>query len=93
MTNQHAWEPGEGGIPSSQISGQYHGVTTGRWRGDGRKTHTTYAKRVMVLIGTLGGGIDFYGPFDDAGVAMKWAEANLHVGADVRLEILNIVKE
>jgi hypothetical protein len=46
----------------------------------------------MLAVGTLGRGIDFYGPFDDGIIAMRWAANNLTTGADVRLETLHIVR-
>lgn len=73
---------------------KHAGTNTGRWScGRGRKTHTVYPKQVMLAVGTLGKGIDFYGPFDDGLIAMKWAGDNLHTGADVRLEILYNVRD
>ncbi len=71
----------------------FYGATTGRWRGaaPGRKSHTVYPKHVIVLVGTLGRGIEFYGPFKDGYTATQWAEDNLQAGADVRMESFNNV--
>jgi len=92
MSDQTTWENDD--VPLKLPVG-VHGATTGRWRGaaPGRKSHTVYVKRTILLVGTLGRGIDFYGPFEDGLVAMKWAGENLHAGADVRMEIINVVKE
>lgn len=82
-------------FPRPGIAGAPHrGAVTGRWSAkSGRKTHTVYPKQVMLAVGTLGRGIDFYGPFDDGLIAMQWAGGNLNAGADVRLEVLYNVRD
>lgn len=87
---QEAWENDDAPMPRGANT---HGVTTGRWSGaaEGRKSHTVYPKQVIVLVGTLGRGIDFYGPFKDGYAAAKWVEDNLQPGADVRMEPFNNV--
>jgi hypothetical protein len=81
------------GDTAEVLQRQHHGAVTGRWSGkSGFRTHTVYPKRVMLAVGTLGQGLDFYGPFDDGIIAMRWAADNLTTGADVRLETIHIVR-
>lgn len=88
MTDKTAWENDDTPLPrtAAKTEHQFHGAAPGR------KSHTVYPKQVIVLVGTLGGGIEFYGPFADGFIAMEWAGEHFQVGVDVRLETLNIVR-
>lgn len=73
----------------------YHGVETGRWSLEGpqgRKSHTVHSKQVIVLVGTMGAGIEFYGPFKDGHAAMEWAGENFQAGVTIHMETINIVR-
>ncbi len=73
---------------------EMHGPITGRWPSNNeRATHTVYPKRVMVVVGTFGSGLDFYGPFKDAIDANHWVKEHLVVGTNVRLERLYLVRK
>jgi hypothetical protein len=61
------------------------GVTTGRWRGDGRSTNTVYPVKYMVALGDLRSGFSFYGPFRTVADADGWADANLRSGNAYRV--------
>jgi hypothetical protein len=54
--------------------------------------HTVYAKRYMIVVGTLGTGFEFFGPFDDIPATDRWTRDNMHVGASVRVEKFNLVR-
>ena len=70
------------------------GTVTGRWpRRDGRVTNTVYAKQYMVIVGTLGQGFEFYGPFDTVAKAAEWAGDNLHTGVYVNVEEFHNVRD
>jgi len=63
------------------------------WLGKvGRTTHTVYGKKTMVVVGTMGAGFDFYGPFDDLNSVDEWVRQNLHVGTPVHVELFNDVR-
>jgi len=49
-------------------------------------THTVYPVKYLVVVGTLGAGFEFYGPFDDIDATDSWVRQNLHTGASVRVE-------
>jgi hypothetical protein len=84
-------------IEAGQPAIQYHGVTTGRFPPSklnfGRVTHTVYPVKYMVVVGTLGQGFDFYGPFNTAEKATAWARHNLHIGVSVTVEKFHDVRE
>ncbi len=72
----------------------HRGTMTGRWAATGgRMTHTVYPKMVMVVVGTLGLGFEFYGPFKNTMAAERWAKKNVPTGMTVLIEQLNFVKE
>jgi len=81
-----AWGPGE------QLRiGKIHGAQTGRWRSDGRATHTVYPIKYMVVTGELTSGFIFYGPFDSMDVARQWAGSNLRTDTFYRVHNMHDV--
>lgn len=83
---REAWEPG------LEI-GKMHGVVTGRWRSDGRVSHTMYPVKCMVVTGGLTLGFVFYGMFDNYGQAVQWALNNLKPDTSYRIDNINEVRE
>ncbi len=59
----------------------------------GRKTHTVYPVKYMVVVGDLNSGFQFYGPFKDVHAADKWATDNLRVGMRCNVYPLFDVRE
>lgn len=77
------------------------GTATGRWTetegggsNGGRRTHTVYPTKHLLVTGELTTGFKFYGPFDTVEKAGRWATDNLKEGEfhrvhnmyDVRIE-------
>lgn len=83
-----AWEPAE-----SLRIGKIHGAVTGRWRSDGRVTHTVYPVKHMVVTGGLTTGFTFYGPFDSVGLARQWAGSNLRTDTFYRINNMFEVRD
>lgn len=72
---------------------QTHGAVTGHWSGKNRPmTHTAYPVKYLVVVGTLGTGFGFYGPFDTIDAADAWTLKNLRKGAYARVEAFNDVR-
>lgn len=56
------------------------------------RTHTSYSKVYIVVVGDMTEGFEFYGPFSDARAAMSWAVANFKVGEGLQIYPMNHVR-
>jgi len=60
---------------------------------DGRKTHTVYPLKYIVVTGELTTGFQFYGPFESVAKAGQWATSQLKVGDFYRVHNLHEVRD
>lgn len=58
----------------------------------GRVTHTVYPTKYMVVTGELTTGFQFYGMFDNAAVAGRWATLNIKGNAPYRVHNMHDVE-
>lgn len=59
----------------------------------GRRTHTVYPTKYLLVTGELTTGFDFYGPFDSVEKAGRWATDNLKAGEFHRVHNMHEVRD
>lgn len=66
--------------------------TEGGESNGGRRTHTVYPTKHLLVTGELTTGFEFYGPFDTVEKAGRWATDNLKKGEFHRVHNMHDVR-